>query len=90
MFNILCLINITVINNKYFFLQNYIYTREELEALQENTTQLQEKGRKYNELETQFEMQKHHLESCQRRVNDLESEIAAFGEWKEISKVSFF
>lgn len=37
-------------------------------------------------MDEQYELQKHELETCQRRVNDLENEIVAYGEWKELSK----
>lgn len=66
--------------------KNYESTREELDKLLENTSQLQEKGRKYNELDVQFEVQRNELERATRRVAELEMEIAAFGEWKEMSK----
>lgn len=56
--------------------------------MKKNAIHLLEKCRKYIELDAKFEKQKHNLESCQRRVKDLENEIATFGEWKEITKVS--
>lgn len=66
--------------------EEYNRTRDELQSLHENTSQLQEKGRKFNELDAQFEIQRNDLQRANRRVAELENEIAAFGEWKEMSK----
>lgn len=61
-------------------------TREELDALQTAGEQVQASIRKYTALETQYELINTQREVEQRRIRELEDEIAAFGEWKELSK----
>lgn len=66
--------------------EEYNRTREELQSLHENTSQLLEKSRKFNELDAQLEVQRNDLQRANRRVAELENEIAAFGDWKDMSK----
>lgn len=64
----------------------YSNAREELEKLLDTTNHLQEKAHKYTELEAKFEVQRNELERSHRRVAELQNEIAAFGEWKDMAK----
>lgn len=64
----------------------FVYTRDELESLESSSATLLEKGRKYTELEVQFEMQRNQLDAAQRAVQNFESELAAYGDWKVWSK----
>lgn len=81
---------ITELNNQYNQMeQKFIYARDELESLEQNSAQLLETGNKYNALETQYQMQTKKLEATLRRVENLEEEIVAFGDWKKHSKVIF-
>lgn len=66
--------------------KNHTYRRDEIANLENRCAHLQEKCRRQTELETGSELQKVQLESAQRRVAELENELAAFGEWKDMSK----
>lgn len=60
-----------------------------MESLEQNIEQLLENSNKYIALEAQYVLQTQKLEKTQRRVENLEEEIAAFGPWKQLSKVNF-
>lgn len=66
--------------------KNHAYRRDEVAALEERCAHLQERARRLTAFETAGELQKVQLENAQRRVVDLETELAELGEWREMSK----
>lgn len=61
--------------------------QDELTTLRARNEELNENIKHANELSSQLENERYQLESTQRRVKELESEIASYGEWKNLSKV---
>lgn len=65
---------------------SYAYRTNEVESLTERCATLQEKCRAQTELQTTEDMHKMQLDTAQRRVAELETELAEFGEWKDMAK----
>lgn len=62
-------------------------TRDELDALQDRQDDLAEKASQSDQLTVELEQERLQFSAAQRRIKDLEYEIASHDEWKNLSKV---
>lgn len=61
--------------------------QDELSTLRTRNDELNENLKQSNEAANQLENERYQLESSQRKVKELEAEIASYGDWKNLSKV---
>lgn len=61
--------------------------RDELDALQERQDELKDKASQVDQLTGDLEQERFQLATAKRRISELESEVASYGEWKNLSKV---
>lgn len=61
--------------------------QDELITLRSRNEELSETVKQSNALSSQLENERYQLEASERKVKELEAEIASYGDWKNLSKV---
>lgn len=61
--------------------------QDEINTLRTRNEELNESVKQSNTLSSQLENERYQLEMSQRKVKELEAELASYGEWKNLSKV---
>lgn len=62
-------------------------TRDELNMLHDRQEELSDKAKNADTLTNELEQERYQLSAAQRKIKDLEGDLASYDEWKNLSKV---